>query len=266
MKAEDIYILVGCEESQAIANAFRLLGFSAFSCDLKPCSGGHPEWHIQGDVFNAVSCGYENNASTIQKPIITQNGQIYWIKKWNAAIFHPDCTYMTVSGLHWNKHNLERAKKTESSLQFVSDLMALDIPCIAIENPIGYISSRIRKPEQIIQPYQFNDDASKATCLWLKGFPLLTHTGYFPPRIVDGKKRWSNQDDNGQNKLIIDGKWIAFNDPRTKTHRSKTYPGIASAIAKQWGEYLIKKQAAQQYNTLLNYGQLSIFDVLNKAI
>lgn len=218
IKPEHLYILIGCEESQAICIEFRKLGFNAFSCDLKECSGGHPEWHLQIDVFEAIK-----------------------LRQWDLGIFHPECTYMTVSGLHRNKNNPIRAEKTEQSLIFVKMLLDADIQHIALENPVGCISSRIRKPNQIIQPYQFGDDASKSTCLWTKDLPLLKHTKYIEPRIVNGKKRWANQTDDGQNKLVIDGKWIGYNDPRTKTFRSKTYQGVAHAIARQWGKFLSSK-------------------------
>lgn len=204
-------ILVGCEESQVVTIALRKLGHEAYSCDLKDCSGGHPEWHLKMDVFEAIK-----------------------LKDWDMGIFFPDYTFLTVSGLHWNKKNPDRADKTEKALKFVNNLMNCGIPKIAIENPVGCISSRIRKPDQIIQPYNFGSDASKKTCLWLTGLPLLSNGEYVEPRIVNGKKRWGNQTDDGQNKLIIDGKWIGFNDPRTKTYRSKTYPGIADAIANQF--------------------------------
>jgi hypothetical protein len=130
MKPEDIYFIVGCEESQAITKELRELGVNAFSCDLKPCSGGHPEWHIQGDIFNAISCGYTNTARTIQQPIITQDGQLHLVPKWLAGMFHPECTYLTVSGLHWNKRVPGRQQKTEESLLFVRDLFNCNIPHI----------------------------------------------------------------------------------------------------------------------------------------
>ena len=142
-------------------------------------------------------------------------------------IAHPPCTYLTVSGLHWNKRQPERAAMTEEALEFIQLLLSVDIPRIALENPVGCISSRIRKPDQIIQPYNFGHDASKRTCLWLKGLPILRDTGpLIAPRIVDGKPRWANQTDSGQNKL-------APSDDRWKL-RSTTYTGIAAAMAAQW--------------------------------
>lgn len=204
-------ILVACEESQTITKKLREQGHIAFSCDIQECSGGHPEWHFNRDVFEIIDLG------------------------WDMMIAHPPCTYLSVSGLHWNKKNKERAQKTEDALEFVQKLMDVDIPRIAIENPVSCISSRIRKPEQVIQPYQFGDDASKRTCLWLKGLEPLKHTEYCEPRIVDGKERWSNQKDDGQNVLYDEfGVVIGWNDIRTKKLRSKTYPGIADAIAEQW--------------------------------
>lgn len=202
-------VLVGCEESQAVCIEFRKLGHEAYSCDIQECSGGHPEWHLQMDVFEAIK-----------------------LKDWDIAIFFPDCTFITVSGLHRNKNNPERTEKTEKALKFVKALMECGIKKIAIENPVGCISTRIKKPTQIIQPYEFGADASKKTCLWLFGLTKLEATEYIEPRIINGKKRWANQTDEGQNKLVIDGKWIGYNDVRTKKYRSKTYPGIADSTKK----------------------------------
>jgi len=204
-------ILVACEESQTVCKEMRRKGHEAYSCDILPCSGGHPEWHFQCDV----------------KEVLKQH--------WDMVIAHPPCTYLSVSGLHWNKRNPERAKKTEEALEFVKMFMDLDVEKMAIENPVSCISSRIRKPDQIIQPYEFGDDASKKTCLWLKGLPLLQPTGYVEPRIVDGKKRWDNQSDDGQNRDTRTGKVLAWNSEEIKILRSKTYPGIARAMADQWG-------------------------------
>lgn len=210
-------ILVACEESQAVTKELRKLGHSAFSCDIEDCSGGHPEWHIKGDVITLLS---------LIRSFSTCDGSIYTINKWDMIIAFPPCTYLCVSGLHWNSRVEGRAKETEKALEFVKYLMYYHCDRIAIENPVGCISSRIRKPDQIIQPYNFGEDASKKTCLWLKGLPKLKNTEYFPPRIVNGKERWGNQTDSGQNKL-------AQSDTRS-AERSKTYPGIAKAMAEQW--------------------------------
>jgi hypothetical protein len=130
--------------------------------------------------------------------------------------------------MHWTRRGMRDPQLTEDALDFVRFLMDVPIPRIAIENPISIISSRIRKPEQIIQPYEFGHDASKKTCLWLKNLPLLQPTQYIPPRIVNGKKYWSNQTDSGQNKL-------GPSDDRWKL-RSATFSGIAKAMAEQWGK------------------------------
>ena len=205
-------ILVACEESQAVTIELRELGHEAYSCDLLPCSGGHSEWHIKGDAVKEAYSG-----------------------KYDMMICFPTCTYLTVSGLHWNKRKPERAKKTEEALLFIQKLMDAPIDLIALENPVGCISSRIRKPNQTINPYQFGDDASKRTCLWLKGLPNLIPTNYCEPRIVQGKKRWANQMDNGQNITLNEkGKVCGWNTDEIKKIRSKTYPGIAKAMATQW--------------------------------
>tara|TARA_R110002167_G_scaffold117221_2_gene293007 strand:+ start:795 stop:1421 length:627 start_codon:yes stop_codon:yes gene_type:complete len=205
-------ILVACEESQAVTIELRKLGHEAYSCDLLEQSGGHPEWHIKGDALIEAYSG-----------------------KYDMMICFPTCTFLTVSGLHWNKKQPERAKKTEDALEFVQKLMDAPIKLIALENPVGCISSRIRKPSQTIHPYQFGDDASKRTCLWLKGLPNLEPTQYREPRMVGGKKRWANQMDSGQNITLNEkGKVCGWNTDEIKKIRSKTYPGIAKAMANQW--------------------------------
>jgi hypothetical protein len=195
-------ILVACEYSGKVRKAFRKLGHDAWSCDLLPADDASP-YHIQGDVLEVLDQG------------------------WDLMIAFPPCTYLCSSGLHWNKRRPGRAEKTEDALAFVQALMNAPIPRIAIENPVGCISTRIRKPSQYVQPYQFGDDASKKTGLWLEGLPLLKPTGHVPPRIANGRKRWSNQTDSGQNKL-------APSEDRWKK-RSETYQGIADAMANQWG-------------------------------
>ena len=205
-------VLIACEESQAVTKEFRRIGIEAYSCDIQECSGGHPEWHIKGDAIAEAYSG-----------------------KYDMMICFPTCTYLTVSGLHWNKKQPERAKKTEDALVFVQKLMDAPIEFIALENPVGCISTRIRKPNQTINPHQFGDDASKRTCLWLKGLPNLIPTNNVAPRLVDGKRRWANQMDNGQNITYDENnKIVGWNDPRIKGLRSKTYKGIAEAMATQW--------------------------------
>lgn len=201
-------ILIGCEYSGVSRRAFTALGHDVISADFEPAEDDSP-YHYQGDVFDLIDD-----------------------MQFDLAIFHPPCTYLSVSGLHWNKRGImvdgrPRAELTEEALDFVRRLMAVNIHRIAIENPISCISTRIRKPDQIIQPYQFGDDASKATCLWLKNLPKLKPTQFIEPRLVNGKQRWANQTDSGQNKLPpSEDRW---------KDRSRTYPGIAAAFASHWG-------------------------------
>ncbi len=200
-------ILIACEYSGRVRDAFIARGHTAMSCDLLPTDVAGP--HYQGDVFDIIDNG------------------------WDLMIAHPPCTYLSVSGMHWTTRGLRDPQLTEDALDFVQRLMNAPIAKIAIENPISVISSRIRKPDQIISPYQFGHDASKKTCLWLKDLPLLTPTQMVEPRIVitpSGKpaKRWGNQCDNyGQDKLPPSAdRWKL---------RSATYQGIADAMAAQWG-------------------------------
>lgn len=202
-------VLVACEFSGRVREAFRQEGHEAWSCDLLPAEDGS-EWHIQGDAIFAA------------------NNWDYWtFAPWDLLIAHPPCTYLSVSGLHWNKRRPERAEKTQEATEFVRTILALPITKIALENPVGCLSTVVRKPDQIIQPYEFGEDASKKTCLWLKNLPLLVPTKLIQPRMVNGKPRWSNQTDSGQNKL-------GPSERRWK-ERSRTYPGIARAMAQQWG-------------------------------
>jgi hypothetical protein len=197
-----VKILVACEYSGRVRDAFRAAGHDAWSCDLLPCDAD-PAYHIQGDVV----------------PLLGQG--------WDLMVAHPPCTYLCSSGLHWNKRVKGRQAKTEAALDFVRTLLSCPIPRVAIENPVGCISTRIRKPDQTIQPWQFGHDASKATCLWLKGLPLLRPAAIISPRMVNGKPRWANQTDSGQNRL-------GPSTDRWKI-RSETYSGIATAMATQWG-------------------------------
>jgi hypothetical protein len=208
-------VLIACEESQAVTKAFRALGHEAYSCDILPCSGGHKEWHLQGDVFN------------------------YTNQDWDLMIAHPPCTYLAVSGAAhlYNKDktpNIERYKNQAEALNFVQRLMDVNIPRIAIENPISVISTHIRKPDQIIQPYWFGDSASKSTCLWLKNLPKL-----IPTNMVD-KGEFKEWIDKKSGKTKRQPLWFyqALQQAKTseerRTLRSKTFKGIAEAMATQW--------------------------------
>lgn len=212
-------VLIACEESQAITKAFRKLGFEAYSCDLLPCSGGHIDWHIQGDAIAEAYSG-----------------------KYDMMIAHPPCTYLAVSGARWlyNKdgsRNEERYKNQAEALDFVQQLMDAPIEHIAIENPISVISSHIKKPDQIVHPYMFGDKASKSTCLWLKNLPKIEPTnivekGEFVEWIgKNGKKK-------RQAKWYYDALAKAKTPEERRTLRSKTFQGMADAIAEQWSKVL----------------------------
>jgi len=249
-------VLVGCEFSGIVRDAFSAKGHDAWSCDLLPTE--RPGNHIIGDVREVLNNG------------------------WDLMIAHPPCTYLSVSGMHWTTRGLRDPQLTEDALEFVRMLMDAPIPKIAIENPVSVISTRIRKPDQVVQPWMFGEDASKATCLWLKGLEKLKHTKIHPPKgwkevkcaadmaecpdcgepycmtcdahYADcecygptqdgleyktilgydfarpegqtGKAIWANQTPSGQNNL---------GGSKAAHERSRTYPGIAEAMASQWG-------------------------------
>ena len=207
-------VLIACEESQAITKEFRKLNVEAYSCDILPCSGGHPEWHIQGDAIKEA-----------------------YSFKYDLMIAHPPCTYLSVSGNRWlyNKdesRNKERWQNRGKALAFVNLLMNAPIKHIVIENPISVISSQIRKPDQIIQPFMFGDKASKSTCLWLKNLDKIK-----PTNIVDKGEFFEWIDKKGKTKKQPLWYYNAFLNSKTdaerRTLRSKTFPGMAKAIANQ---------------------------------
>lgn len=219
-------VLVACEYSGKVRDAFIKRGHNAISCDLLPCESPINEGcHYQGDVLDMLTWG------------------------WDLIIAHPPCTYLSVSGLHWNKRGVmvdgvPREQLTVQALSFVEALMKAECDRICIENPISCISTRLdarqygfssQKATQVVQPYDYGHDASKATCLWLKGLPPLQAlpSDHVPGRTVGTSKRgqpvlrWANQTDSGQNKLPPTAdRW---------KHRSETYQGIADAMASQWG-------------------------------
>lgn len=203
-------VLVACEYSGRVRDAFRAEGHDAMSCDLLPTEVEGP--HYQGDVLDLLE------------------------GEWDLLIAHPPCTFLTVAGLHWNARDPERAAKTEAALDFVRRLLRAPVRRIALENPVSCISSAIRPPDQTVQPYDFGEDASKRTCFWLKGLPKLTID---PSRRKAGRlvewprgsgrlvERWANQTDSGQNNLPpAADRW---------KERSRTYPGLAKAMAESWG-------------------------------
>jgi hypothetical protein len=186
-----------------IREAFRSRGHDAWSCDLKPAEDGSP-FHIQGDVFEAIDEG------------------------WDLVILHPPCTDLASSGAaHFAAKRADG--RQQRAIEFFLRCAEVKVDKLCIENPVGIMSTEWRKPDQYVQPYQFGDDASKNTGLWLRGLPKLVAkpADYVAPRIVNGKKRWTNQCDSGQNKLGP--------SPERATIRARTYPGIAKAMAEQWG-------------------------------
>lgn len=203
-------VLIACEESQRVCIAFREKGHEAYSCDIEPCSGGHPEWHIQDDVLKHLD------------------------EDWDLIIAHPPCTYLTVTGNRWfniekyGKKAIERCKLREEAIKFF--LLIANAKCdkIAIENPVGIISSVWRRPDQIIQPYEYGHRITKRTCLWLKNLPKLKPTNIVEPEYVicaDGKR---------YSKVHV--QTFSIQDPKERAReRSKTFEGIAKAMAEQWG-------------------------------
>ena len=183
-------ILVGCEESQALTIELRKLGHEAYSCDIEPCSGGHIEWHLKMDVFEAIN-----------------------ICNWDIGIFFPPCTHLAVSGARHFKEKIKDGRQ-QQAIDFFMAIVNCNIPKIAIENPIGIMSNKWRKSDQIIQPWQFGHGETKATCLWLKGLPKL-----IPTNIVEGREQRILKISPSKNSSKL---------------RSKTFHGIAKAMAEQW--------------------------------
>lgn len=225
-------VLIACEESQRVCIEFRKLGHEAYSADIQEPSGGYPEWHILGDVLKVLNGG----------KFKTMDGEKHTVDKWDLIIAHPPCTYLTVSGNRW--FNVERYGDTaiqryhdrEQAAEFFMSFVNADCEHIAIENPIGYMNTHYREADEIIQPYEFGHPVRKATCLWLKNLPTLTPTKIVKPETAQsGGKSYSGpalyvRDENG--------KILSWKDPRTAKERSKTYPGIAQAMAQQWSAYL----------------------------
>ena len=228
-KGLNIEALIGCEESQTVCLAFRKLGIQAYSCDLQECSGGHPEWHIQGDLFK----------------VIAEHPEI------KLGIMHPPCTFLTITGNRWfslpsgvyekTLTGHDRVKAMTEAVQFVKDIWNCPIPKIVIENPIGKLSSLWRKPDQIIHPYYFGDPFHKLTCLWLKNTPPLYHNQ--EPNLFDEmvthtepeERYYWNDSKTGKKKS--QPRWYAMakqsGGNRGKI-RSKSFPGISQAMAEQW--------------------------------
>lgn len=197
-------VLCGCEESQAVCIEFRKLGHEAYSCDLLPCSGGHTEWHLQQDVTELLK------------------------QHWDMIIAFPPCTDLAVSGArHFAKKVADG--RQQASIDFFMLFANTECDKVVIENPVGIMSSKWRKPDQIIQPYQFGDPFTKTTCLWIKGLPKLKHTD-----IVDKGERTYFKSGKNHPKWYADA--LSLPPKERATARSKTFPGIAKAMAEQWGK------------------------------
>lgn len=203
-------ILVACEESQEVCKAFRERGHEAYSCDIQECSGGHPEWHILGDALEVIK------------------------GEWDMIIAFPPCTYLTNTGNRWfniekyGEKAIQRYRERDDAASFFMAFANANCDKIAIENPVGHMSTAFRKPNQIVHPYMFGDPARKATCLWLKGLPELMPTNIVTPEII--KYKSSNKTDSPWHMRTM-------NLPKEERARirSKTFPGIAAAMAAQWG-------------------------------
>ena len=205
-------ILIACEESQAVTIEFRKLGYEAFSCDLLECSGGYPEWHLKDDIFNVLK------------------------QHWDLMISFPPCTDLAVSGArHFERKKLDGSQ--DKSIKFFMDIINAPIEKIAVENPIGIMSGIYRKPDQIIQPWQFGDKAQKSTCLWLKNLPKL-----IPTNIVEKGEFFEFVSKKGEKKRMPMWYYKALQEAKTpeqrRTLRSKTFKGIAEAMANQWSKTL----------------------------
>ena len=224
-------ILVACEESQAVTKELRRLGHDAYSCDLLPCSGGRPQWHFKCDVFKVIE----------KKGGKLENGKSLKSQKpWDMMIAHPPCTYLAVSGARWfydpvtkkepHPKYKDRRKKQKQAIDFFNRLWNVkDIPSIAIENPIGVMSSKLNPPDQIVQPFHFGDRARKTTCFWLKNLPPLEHTD-----VVGEGERVVFKSGKSQPKWYSDAFVKSKSDEERRTMRSKTFPGMARQMALQW--------------------------------
>ena len=216
-------VLIACEESQRVCVTFRAKGHEAYSCDIQPCSGGHPEWHIQADVLPLLNgaCQFE-----------TADGVRHSIPgKWDLIIAHPPCTRLCSSGQRWlyfgdEEYRNKKAVEQQQAIEFFMRFVNADCDRIAIENPVGIMSKLFRKPNQIYNPYDFQGETEcKKTCLWLKGLLPLKPTQELP----------AEQRTQGIWKAHFDGKAYAWNSPETAKLRSRTPWGVAKAMSEQWG-------------------------------
>jgi site-specific DNA-cytosine methylase len=235
-------VLVACEESQEVCKAFREKGHMAYSCDIMSCSGGHPEWHIRDDVLKVLSGGQ----------FITMDGMSHYVPKWDMIIAFPPCTHLAVSGAAWFEKKRTDGRQREG-IEFFCNFLEVECEKVVIENPVGIISGDYipkyfpdlaerfnlpQKPTQIIQPYFFGDSAKKTTCLWLKGLPELQ-----PTNIVDCGEIFEYKGKNGRIKKYPKWMFDALGKSKEERQRirSKTFEGVAKAMAEQWGNHPTEK-------------------------
>ena len=232
-------VLIACEESQRVCKAFRAKGHEAYSCDIIPCSGGHPEWHIQGDVLNILNpvehgLGFEPDGDNcIGIEFYTMDGKMHFLYSWDLIIAHPPCTYLSNAGacrLYPKKGELdrERYKKGLAAKEFFMQFFNADCEKICIENPIPSKVYDLPEKTQAIQPYEFGHPFTKKTYLWLKGLPELKPTHIVEPLgpyVCGNSEIWKKQAAKG----------VVYGKEKSAKHRSKTFQGIAQAMAEQWG-------------------------------
>jgi len=208
-------VLIACEESQAVCKEFRKLGADAYSCDIQPCSGGHPEWHFQEDIAKLLE------------------------ERWDMIIAFPPCTHLSAAGApSWKQK--QKDGRQQAAIDFVMSIYNNDCPYVCIENPVGKLNTAWRKPDQIINPYQFGDPFKKKTCLWMKGLPALIPTDEVEPQY----HYTSNSTRSGPRKdgTRVKSKLPIYKAWNTSKDRSKTFPGIAKAIATQWYPLINQEQ------------------------
>ena len=219
-------VLVACEESQEVCKAFRERGHEAYSADLQDCSGGHPEWHIMGDVLPLLDGDCQ---------FFTRGGAwVYISGQWDLIIAHPPCTHLAVSGARHFEAKQKDFRQQKACVFFMQTMLA-NAKRIAVENPVGIMNTCYRKPDQIIQPYEYGHPYSKKTCLWLKNLPKLKPTEIVEPERIHSKGKSGGYSGNSWVVRDENGKILSYKDPRTAKARSKTFPGIAKAMAEQWG-------------------------------
>jgi site-specific DNA-cytosine methylase len=216
-------VLIACEESQTVCKEFRKKGFEAFSCDILPCSGGHPEWHIQGDVLVELN------------------------KDWDLIIAHPPCTYLTITGNKWMKPEFadrfpNRHQQRQEAIEFFMKIVNSNCKFIAVENPVGVMSTVWRKADQYVHPYHFGDPHSKKTGLWLKGLPKLKYTNIVEPQMYIYK--------DGRRDPIWHMESLKLPPDERQRVRSKTFDGIGQALAFQYGNFIKSNIEIKDWNNL----------------